>query len=250
MNLFNRIVIILLILAAMILIPLALMFPEQAQFALRNTADIIQANIDWLNTLTPGAQIGVRLLLSAMGMVAFIIGLLFLVLEVIRIRRTTVRLKDGSGELMMNGVAGHLTYYVDLLPDILRVKPTVRSTGKSVHVALYVETAPGINVPEKSREIRETAQRVLEDQLGLQVKREIKVMIKPVPYPKTSRDKHRPLVTAPAAPPLFPKAADTVEPLEQSTVDEDTPSTAKDSEVIEVKAPLAPDSQNESLQDN
>ena len=41
MNLFNRIVIILLILAAMLIIPLILIFPEQAESGLRYVADII-----------------------------------------------------------------------------------------------------------------------------------------------------------------------------------------------------------------
>ena len=103
------------------------------------------------------------------------------------IRRNTVKLKDGSGELLINGVAGYLAYYIDLLPDVLRVKPTVRGKGKSIHTTLYVEIAPGVNVLEKSSKVRETAHQVLEEQLGLQVNKEIKVIIKPVPHPKVRR---------------------------------------------------------------
>jgi hypothetical protein len=125
-------------------------------------------------------------------MLVFLIGLLFLVLEIVRFRRSTVRLRDGSGKLMMNGVAGYLAYYIDLLPDVLRVKPTVRSKGKSIQTVLYVETSPGINVLEKSGAVRETARQVLEDELGLQVSGEIEVMIKPVPYPKSPRSTERP----------------------------------------------------------
>jgi uncharacterized alkaline shock family protein YloU len=197
MDLFNRIVIILSILAAMILVPVALLFPEQAQFALQYMADTIQANLEWLYSLTPGAQLGVRVMLSAMGMIVFCIGLLFLVLEVIRIRRSTVKLKDGSGELMMNGITGHLAYYVDLLPEVLRAKPSVKSTGKGVQATLYVETAPGVSILEKSAEIRQTARQVLEDQLGLRVKGDVRVVIKPVPYPKVHRARHPLPATAP-----------------------------------------------------
>jgi len=187
MNLLNRIVIILLILAAMVVIPLILMFPGEAQTWLRYVADVIQANVKWLEDLQPAEQIGMRLILAAVSMVVFVLGLLLIALEVIRIRRSTVRLKDGSGELMMSGVTEHLSYYVDLLPDVLRVRPVVQSAGKSIRVTLNVETAPGVSVLEKSDEVRQTAHQVIEEQLGLNVKGEIKVVIKPVPDPKSHR---------------------------------------------------------------
>jgi hypothetical protein len=187
MNIFNRLVTILLILAVMILIPLILIFPEQVQHYLWYASELIKANLEWLNGLSPTAQIGVRLVLAAVGAAVFVIGLLFLALEVIRLRRSTVRLRDGSGTLMMDSVSSYLSYYVDLLPDVLRVRPTVRSTGKSVSASLFVETAPGVNVLEKSGEVRQTAHEVITEQLGLEVKGDIEVVIKPVPYPKATR---------------------------------------------------------------
>jgi uncharacterized alkaline shock family protein YloU len=190
MNLFNRIVIILLILAAMLLVPLFLMFPEQAEYALRYAADVVQANLVWLNSLSPAAEIGVRVLLGGAGLLVFVIGVVFLALEVVRIRRKTVRLKDGSGELLMDGISGHIAYYVDLLSDVLRVKPTVVSKGKSVEAQVYVETAPGINIPAKTTEIKDTVRQVIEEELGLQLKGEVKVVVKPV-YPKHDTSRRR-----------------------------------------------------------
>jgi uncharacterized alkaline shock family protein YloU len=184
MDFLNRALVILGILAAMLLVPALLIFPEQAVLVLRYTADVIQANIDWLHRLAPGAQIGMRLILAAVGMVVFVIGILFLIVEVVRIRRNTVKLKDGSGELMLNGVEGLLAYHVDLLPDVLRARPAVQSVRKGVRVSLYVETAPGVNVPQKADQIRVTSRKVLEDQLGLQIQPEIEVVIKPSPYPQ------------------------------------------------------------------
>ena len=189
MNLFNRIVIILLVLAAMIIIPLILMFPGEAQAWLRYVADVIEANVMWLQGLQQAEQIGVKLILAAVSMAVFVVGLLFLALEVIRIRRATVRLKDGSGELIMSGVTGHLSYHIDLLPDVLRVRPVVQSAGKSVRVTLNVDTAPGVNVLVKSKEVRQAARQVIEEQLGLNVKGGIRVVIKPVPHPKGHRGK-------------------------------------------------------------
>ncbi|MBN1935645.1 MAG: hypothetical protein JW934_13335 [Anaerolineae bacterium] len=241
MNLVNRIAIILLILAAMLLIPLLLIFPEQAESALRYAADIVEANLVWLNGLSPAAEIGVRVLLGGAGLFVFIIGLLFLGLEVVRIRRKTVRLKDGSGELMMDGISGHVAYYVDLLSDVLRVRPTVTSKGKSIEAQVYVETAPGINIPAKTSEIKETVRRVIEEELGLQLKGEVKVTIRPV-YPKNEMSRKRGPKQAPlqaARPAAMPEPAretaweDYTPPLEAPEPEEPA------SELIEVKAPSA-----------
>lgn len=204
MSTFNKVVVVLLLLVAMILVPLILIFPEQAESVLRYAADVIQANLEWLNGLSSMAQIGIRLLLSFVGVIVFLIGLLFLVLQVFHIRRKTVRLKDKSGEVMVDSITGHLTYHLDLLPDVLRVRPQVVSRGKNVSVTVYVETPPEVNVPEKSAEVQETARRVIEDQLGLEIRGEIKVIIRPIAYPKISpADQARPTRTEPpTTPPL------------------------------------------------
>ena len=256
MNIFNRVVIVLLILVAMIVIPLALIFPEQAAFVLRYGADLIDVNLGWLNTLTPAGQIGVRILMGAVGLIVFLVGILFLMLEVVRIRRRTVQLRNGSGELMMEGVAGHLAYYIDMLPEVLTVKPDVRSRGKSVEVSLYVETSPDVSIPEKSAEIKETASHVIEEQLGLRISKEVQVLIKPVSHPR-GRLAARPPRKQPTPPapepvkPVWPEApepepaaleeweeeapaeAAAPEPAEEST---EEPSTAAEgNETVEVK---------------
>jgi hypothetical protein len=205
MNVLNKIVVSLLLLAAMILIPLLLIFPEQAEIALRYAADIVKANLDWLAAQSPGAQIGIRLLLALGGMLAFLLGLVFLVLEIFPFRRKTVRLQDNSGELMIDSINSHLTYHLDLLPDVLRARPRIRSRGKAVRATIYIETPPDASVPQKSAEVQETTRQVLEENLGLQAK-EIKVVVRPVAYPKLSTsERKRPMrAERPIAPPLAP----------------------------------------------
>jgi hypothetical protein len=189
----------------MILIPLLLIFPEQAEPALRYAADIVKANLDWLEIQSPGAQIGIRLLLSLGGLLAFLVGLLLLVLEIFPLRRKTVSLQDNSGELMIDSINGHLTYHLDLLPDVLRVRPKIVSRGRAVRATIYIETPPDVNVPQKSAEVQQTTRQVLEEQLGLLTK-EIKVVIRPVDYPKLSTsERKRPMrADRPIAPPLTP----------------------------------------------
>jgi hypothetical protein len=209
MRVLNKIIIILILLIIMIAVPLLLTFPEQAEFGLRYAADVIKANLVWLNNLPRGTQIGMRVLLALAGMIVFLIGLLFIILELFRGRRKTVRLKDKSGELLIDSISGHLTYHLDLLPDVLRVRPTVSSSGNSLRTTIHVETPPDVNVPQKSAEVKETARKLIEDQLGLQTKGDIRVVIQPIAYPKISpvEQKRATRADRPIAPPLPPVEA-------------------------------------------
>jgi hypothetical protein len=184
MNTFNRIAVIVVVLFLMIVIPLALILPEQAEATLRYGANLIEENLAWLYALSPTAQIGVRGALAAVGLIIFAIGVVLLALELLRVRRKTVQLKNGSGELVMNGVADHLSYHIDPIEGVLAVKPDVESRGDSVQARIHVETAPGVNLPAKSVEIQETARRVITEILGLELSGDVKVVIRPAAMPK------------------------------------------------------------------
>jgi hypothetical protein len=85
-----------------------------------------------------------------------------------------------------------------MLPDVAQVKPEVQGSSKGVQVTLNVETAPGIDALQKSNQIRQTAQRVLEEKLGLTVGREIRVVLKPSSFPKLAAGAQMPPVVADA----------------------------------------------------
>lgn len=221
MNLLNRIIVILAILLAILIIPITLAWPEQAEFVLRYVADVLQANLEWLHGLSPVAYFGMRLVLGGLGLIALLVGLLSLALEVIHIRRQTVQIRDGGGEVMVEGIPAHLSYHIDMLPDVLRVRPEVISKGNSVQVTLRVDTAPSVRVPEKTAEIQAVTRRVIEEQLGLRLSGDSRVIIQPVPFPK-----------GPAAPAAEPPA-DT--PSDETPPAGTPPSSAQPAQIIEVK---------------
>lgn len=183
-NLLNRIFVVAFIVLGMLILPLALIFPEQAEFIMRYIAEVFKANLIWLDGLTPAAHLGVRVLLAGFGLAIFVVGLILLVLELISFRRGTARLRDGSGEIMLDGVSEHLAYHIDLLSDIVRVQPKVTGKGSSVQVELYVETGPDVHIPAKTVEIQQTAKQVIVERLGLQLNGDVRVVIRPAPLPK------------------------------------------------------------------
>jgi len=67
-------------------------------------------------------------------------------------------------------------------------------------VELDVETASGINVPEKSGQILEMARQVVEEKMGLKLARPPKVNLRVVPYPKTPKAPAEPEDRLPALP--------------------------------------------------
>lgn len=220
-NLINQIVTVLLILSLTLLLPLTLIFPEQAEFVLRYIADVFKANLVWLEGLTPAAHIGMRVLLAGLGLAVFVVGVVLVVLEMISFRRGTAKLRDGSGEIMLDGVSEHLAYHIDMLADVVRVQPKVNSTGNKVQVELYVETGPDVHIPTKTVEIQQKAKEVLEERLGLQLGGDIRVIIRPATLPKVK-------------PTTTPQPAALEQPSEPLR-----PTESQDNEQIQVKVPDA-----------
>ncbi len=183
MNVFNRIVVVLMLLFSIPLVLLLIgivVFPVQA-------ADVLSALVGGLrnvSTLT-------RLLIIALGLLWLIVDVILLWLELRRPSGvSTVRIKQISGaeaELSTESIEARLAYNIDQLPDVIRVSPTVIGRGKGVEVILDVETQPDIDVPTKTEEIVNVARQVVEERMGLELAR-IRVNIRHAPVPKRPKE--------------------------------------------------------------
>jgi len=178
MNLFNRVVTILLFVTLMIAVPILMILPTQI-------AGLVQQYLDGVSS---GLSVFHRAVLVMLGIISFIICGLVLYLEFRRPARKMVRLESATGgevELAVESIAQRLEYRVDQLPDVVRVRPEVKPRRKSVDVELYLETTPDIDVPAKTEEVCQVAREVIEERMGLKL-RKIKVNIKHAPYPADS----------------------------------------------------------------
>ena len=148
-----------------------------------------------------------------------IILILVLILEVRWPKPKTIRVeKTSGGEVMISvaSVADRLTYEIDQLAGVLRVKPKISVKRRGVVVVLDVRTVAGIDVPERSERIVATAQAVIEENLGLKLAQPPKVSLRTAPYPRTPvvRDSRRrpPSVVKEEPPPIVPDPAPVDEP--------------------------------------
>jgi uncharacterized alkaline shock family protein YloU len=174
MNLFNRVVTILLFAALMIAIPVVLVFPDPVLACLQPV----------IGSVSGGLSIFHRVVLVLVGIICFIICGLVLYLEFRRPRRRTVRLAKAAGgevELAIESIAQRLEYRVDQLTDVVKVKPKIKPRRKDIDVELNLETTPDIDVPTKTEEVCQVVREVVEERMGLKL-RNIKVNIRHAPH--------------------------------------------------------------------
>ena len=179
MNVFNRIVVILLLLFSVPLLLLLIgivIFPMQAANVLSGMVAALQ------NVSTTG-----RLLVIVTSLLLMIVAVILLWFELrqpatsqtVRIRQVT----GGEAEISTDSIEGRLAYNIDQLPDVIRVTPKIEARGKGIDVLLDVETRPDIDVPAKTEEVIKVARAVVEDRMGLELTR-IRVNIRHAPFPK------------------------------------------------------------------
>jgi len=184
MNIVNRVVLVVLLLAAMLLCTTVMVVPVGVFDALARQFD---AMADFLDAI----RLVVRLPLGILfALVLDIILILLIVLEVRRPARKSIQVeKTAGGEVLIavDSIADRLRYEIDQLPAVLRTKTAVSGRRGGVVVELDVEMATGINVPEKAEQMVETARQVVEEKMGLKLARPPKVNLRVVSYPKAPK---------------------------------------------------------------
>jgi hypothetical protein len=183
MNVFNRIVTVLLLVALFVIIVLFAVFPAPL---LRWLGEGALAWEDYLASWEGQAwYIFVAIRIGVVILAVLVFGVLMF-LELRRRKATSVRVVTTEGStatVITSSVAQRLVYHVDRLADVVSVVPSVAGRGSTVHVDLDLETSPLIDVPMKTDEVVAVAKEVVEEQMGLQLGR-IQVRIKHIPYPE------------------------------------------------------------------
>lgn len=195
MNAVNRILIVILLLVVMVLCNILLIVPGAIGAVALQSADLA----DFFAAFQPWARIGLGILFA---LALDIILVLLIVLEVRRPKPKAIRVeKAGGGEVQISiaSIADRLRYEVDQLSGVLRVRPKVSARRKGVVIELDVETAAGIEVPERAERIVEQVRQVVEEQMGLKLARPPKVNLRAAPYPKTPKSPVRPKEEPPIA---------------------------------------------------
>ncbi len=187
MNVFNRIVIVLLLLGLIALAVFLLVRPLQA-VAWAN------ANLVVLGDSVMDPAFWQTFLIT--NLIAIAVFVILLWLEVRKRRRKTVRVRTrakSDAQLAVASVSHSLEYRIDELAGVRKVTPKVRSYGKSVGVQLDLDTSPSVNIGLLTDQIVDMVHDIVEGQLGLKLAGKVRVNIHHEPYPKGTMPPTQPL---------------------------------------------------------
>ncbi|MBE2239773.1 MAG: hypothetical protein IAE81_18445 [Caldilineaceae bacterium] len=169
MNLFNRIIAILLWLTLLVALLVAAIIPLQSIEWLQSNLTTLAA---WLAAVQMENPVYFVIGQAAVGIGALLILGALLFFEVMTVRRRGVKIRTaegGAAELDTVSVERRLQWHLDQLAEIITVVPAVRSRGGSVDVRLEIETAPDIDIPMKTDEVVDATRDIIEQDMGLRL---------------------------------------------------------------------------------
>ena len=181
MNIFNRIVTVVLLIVLLLLALAVAIFPPE-------TLTVLQRMLDYALTLLAQMETSYYWLYSLIRIALVVLAVLvfgLLLWGELRPRRPkAVKVFTEAGSqatVTTNSVARRLSWHVDQLADVISVTPHVTAHGKTVDVVLDLETNPEVDVPMKTDEVVAVAKEVITERMGMQIRR-IQVHISHAPY--------------------------------------------------------------------
>jgi hypothetical protein len=184
MNLFNRVMTMLVLVAAWAIVVVLAAAPEQALAWAQAGLDWVQQSLAALAALQPAWLYPLLRVLTLV--LATIVLLIMLWLEVRRRRTPVVRVQlpsGGEAAVTADSVARRLAWHIDQLADVMHVYPEVQARGSGVDVHLTLDTAPDVDIPMKTEEVIAITREIIEQHMGLQL-RKVKVELRHTEFPE------------------------------------------------------------------
>ena len=209
MNILNRVIVVLVLLGLMAVVTAICISPDQILTAsgnwLRYVGGYFSEWPTWLRIVT--GIVGALIFDGVMALCIFF--------EVRPKSKHFIRVQQAAGGMVTindASIVQQLQHQLDPVSGVIEVKPVVKARGNKVQVLVHVSVAAGVSVPAMATHLIDKVQRVLADDLGLQVYKTPEVRIKVAPAPEgmvvTPLPVEPPASPAPVkdAPPHFPPA--------------------------------------------
>ncbi|MBN2006881.1 MAG: hypothetical protein JXA21_26240 [Anaerolineae bacterium] len=204
MNMFNRVVLVLISLLLMVVLTVSFMYP---QGVLISVGEWLKYGGEFFGQQKSLVRIGGGLTLSLIvdAVLAFLIFL-----ELRPQRKRSIRVQQVAGGMVTindTSITQQIAYKLDPIAGVITVKPQIRAKGDKVKATVQVEVGANVNVPRMATLLMERVQKVLAEDLGLQVYGQPEVQIKVAPSPtKLPPEPEPPPLTEPrpSSPPPLP----------------------------------------------
>jgi hypothetical protein len=174
MNVFNRVIIVVVAIFLLIGVTAVCFFPD---FFIGQLSELA----GWLDRIEPRIRLEDRLILIGVAVAIDLVLLLLMVLELRRPAAKAVRVQQVEGGTAMvtaDSIRNRLGFYIDGLEDVVSVKPKVQIKRDMVTVAVDVRTSANVSIPAKAREIVSIIRMVVTETMGLKLRGEPQVNIR------------------------------------------------------------------------
>ena len=181
MNTFNRVLIAVLLLAAMVVCSFFLIVPA--------ALDGLVQRLVALNEYQLGLATFQRYLYG--GLLALVLVVVLALLFALEVRRRgprSIRVeKTAGGEVKISvaSIVDRLKFEIDQVPGVLQVKPQVSAHRGGVKLDLDVLAPTDVNLPDSAQQVIELARAVIVDMMGLKFSGVPKVNVRTVSRPRT-----------------------------------------------------------------
>lgn len=182
MNALNRLITVIAIIIAWLAIVLLAIAPDLALGLARTWLDSLETLLAGLAAVEPGWLFG--LMRAGVALLVTLIALALLWIELRRQPEESIQVQLESGgyaQVTADSVAQRLAWHIDQLADVISVYPEVVRRGNGVEVLIGLETSPDIEIPMKTEEVMAVAREVIEDRMGLHL-RKLSVEIRHGPF--------------------------------------------------------------------
>ncbi|HOV48967.1 MAG TPA: hypothetical protein PLM06_10065 [Anaerolineae bacterium] len=205
MNTFNRIVVVLVLIALILLVSVLGVIPH-----------VVLSDVGrWATTLGEqlwAAQVAVRLGVGVLLALIFdVVAIALIYFEVRPRRQRFIRVENlagGMATVSVESVVRQLEYRLAPIPNVIAVRPKIRAGRGKVQAVVNVDVGTGANVPQMASRLVEEVKDVLSTEMGLQLAGEPEVRITVLPQPEGRRaSQPQPAApVAPVTPPTIPAA--------------------------------------------
>jgi len=204
MNIFNRIVMVILIVALAAL----------TVFFLVNPVNVLNFAADYIAFLENQIyDYQFFTYLTIIGIILLVVLVVLFILEVRRGRWSVARVQTkGKSDtwLKVESISKSIEYRLKELADVRSAKPRVSSRGKDVDVFVEVAVAPNTNIIMLTDQVSQICQDIIETQLGLKIHNKVKIHIAPEPLLPAAQakpaDARKQQASQPVEPAPSPKA--------------------------------------------
>lgn len=164
MNLFNRIVVSLLLVAFIMAVLVIALLPQPVIESLRFALNVADYNLN-----TPAHLLG-----AVLGLVAAVGAFALLIAELRPSKRKAVvvaHVAGGTAELTSDSVAMRVKRVAESIPNVREATPVISSHGKTVSILLKLSADPDIDLPRKTEEVMQAVRSETESKMGIPIKR-------------------------------------------------------------------------------